>query len=553
MVNLIKYYVNFIKYHFCNIIQILYMDNIYKTINKLYDKQGFYEKYGTDTIIAIIIIFIFFIWTTYYYVLNHIPLLRVNWEQNKCNPAYIPFAGMIINDPNKSNLDVVRDNFINCTENILLTIIGYVLEPIYYIMSVFLELFGRIITSVNQSRSLFNDIRKNVSNTSSEIYGRTLNITMPMVKQTIAIKSMFGKIQGILQTFLYTLFGNYMTLKAFAGSITELITKLVLIPLSITIAGLWASAWFFGATIPAALAATAIYIAIMIPLMIVVVAFSNILNVPAINIGGPPGRDGNRPSCFDKNTLIKMYNNESKYICNIKPGEILHDGSIVTGTMKLSSCYQKIYNLNNIIVSGCHRIYHDTMDWIYVSDHPDAVEIFDYTENIIYCLNTDTNIIKINDMKFSDWDDLDDKEIEQIKQKCLFLPKNIYNKDIHKYLNNGLEKNTLIRLKNNNIKKINNIEVNDILYNGEIVLGIIEIDSKYTFGIKEYQFGNTKLKCSNNIQIYNKKFGYINTNDLTGSPIITPDYLYQLVTNSGYYYIDNIKIYDYNAGIEKYL
>ena len=549
MVNLTKYYVNYIKYHFCNIIQILYMDNIYKTINKLYDKQGFYEKYGTDTIIAIIIIFIFFIWTTYYYVLNHIPLLRANWEENKCNPAYIPFAGMVINDPNKSNLDVVGDNFINCTENILLTIIGYVLEPIYYIMNVFLKLFGRIITSVNQSRSLFNEIRKNVSNTSNEIYGRTLNITMPMVKQTIAIKSMFGKIQGILQTFLYTLFGNYMTLKAFAGSITELITKLVLIPLSFTIAGLWASAWFFGATIPAAIAATAVYIAIMIPLMIVVMSFSNILNVPAINIGGPPGR----PSCFDKNTIIKMYNNESKYISNIKPGDILHDGSIVTGTMKLSSCYQKIYNLNNVIVSGSHRIYHDTMDWIYVSDHPDAVEIFDYTENIIYCLNTDTNIINIDDNKFSDWDDLDDTELEQIKQKCLFLPKKIYNKDIHKYLNNGLEKNTLIRLKNNNIKKINNIEVNDILYNGEIVLGIIQIDSKYTFGIKEYQIGNTKLKCSNNIQIYNKKFGNINTNDLIGSPIISQDNLYQLITNSGYYYIDNIKIYDYNAGIEKYL
>ena len=65
--------------------------DIYSNINKLYDKQGFYELYGIDLLIALAIIFIFLTWTSYYFILNHLPPIKNNWGKHRCNPFYMPF------------------------------------------------------------------------------------------------------------------------------------------------------------------------------------------------------------------------------------------------------------------------------------------------------------------------------------------------------------------------------------------------------------------------------------------------------------------------------
>ena len=46
------------------------MDNIYKNINELYTKGGFLERYGSDLLITILIILIFFIIFSYFLIMN---------------------------------------------------------------------------------------------------------------------------------------------------------------------------------------------------------------------------------------------------------------------------------------------------------------------------------------------------------------------------------------------------------------------------------------------------------------------------------------------------
>ena len=124
------------------------MDNIHKTLNNLYNKKGFYEKYGVDLIITIIIIYIFLISTTYFHMLNYLPQIKANWETEKCNPLYLPFAGFIINDKNKSKLDIVSENFSDCVQNILTSIVGEAFKPIYYIMNVMNNTFKGMTNDV---------------------------------------------------------------------------------------------------------------------------------------------------------------------------------------------------------------------------------------------------------------------------------------------------------------------------------------------------------------------------------------------------------------------
>ena len=67
------------------------MNNIDKTINKIYEKKlTFTGRYGSDLVIALIIVYIFLVGITYYHVLNHLPDIKANWPKNKCNPLYLP-------------------------------------------------------------------------------------------------------------------------------------------------------------------------------------------------------------------------------------------------------------------------------------------------------------------------------------------------------------------------------------------------------------------------------------------------------------------------------
>ena len=74
---------------------VLESESTFKKINELYNKKGFIDKYGADIWLTIIICLIFFCITSYYYVLNNIEPIKANWANEKCNPAVLPFAGLI--------------------------------------------------------------------------------------------------------------------------------------------------------------------------------------------------------------------------------------------------------------------------------------------------------------------------------------------------------------------------------------------------------------------------------------------------------------------------
>lgn len=518
------------------------MDNINNIINKIYKKDvklpTFMGKYGIDLFISIIIVLVFFIAISYYYVINHLPNIKANWDKNKCNPVYMPFAG-IISNTDKSNLEVVGENFETCTQNILISIASEAFKPIYYAMNTLTSGLTEMTQATTAIRAFFNKIRVDVANTSESISGRTLNVTIPFVKQIIYFKNMIAQFNGLLTASLYTFFGSYLTGWSLLGAIIELV-KIILIAVAAAIAaalGIPFVGWAIAAPI----------IAFQIAILVFFIPVSGSFN--SISWNSMP-----MSACFDKYTQIPMSHpiGTNKNICDINIGDKLSDGSRVTGIMKMSSYGETVYNLNGVLVTGLHRVYHETSGWIKVADHPDSIRIQDYRESIVYCLNTDTKVIKIGEQTFSDWDDLDDKDLAQIN-KFNIIDKDINNSDIHPYLDNGFGEDTPIEIQDGNIIKIKDIEVNDVLRFGERVLGIIKIDANNINSIKEYLINGIPIISTTNIQMFNEYLGSFNIDSLEGTPKIVDGYLYQLITDKGSFHINGTKVSDYNFGIEKYL
>lgn len=318
--------------------------------------------------------------------------------------------------------------------------------------------------------------------------GRIMNVSISLQKIIISTKDIIGKIQGVMTAGLFTTLGAFYTLQALMGAIAQMIITILIVLAAIIIA-LWAVPFTWGA----AGAMTAVFLAISIPMAIILVFMLDYLKVkPDLSIP--------KIKCFDKYTLLDMDDGSQKKIIDIKIGDILINGNKVTGKIKVLKEGSEMYQLNGVIVSDSHIVNYGSK-WIKVSEHPYSIKISGYEESFLYCLNTTNKTITINNTIFTDWDEIYGESIEIIKTKCNLNN----NSDIHKYLDGGFIGNTKITLKNGEDKKIKNIVVGDILSEGEIVYGVVEIDGLNLNSQYKYYLGNNvTIEGGSNFYLYEK-------------------------------------------------
>ena len=420
--------------------------NFYEYFKNLYSSQDYLDKYGIDLFITSIALFIFFIAISYFYVMSKIEPIKENWSQNKCNPAYMPFAGQIVRPKNQTQLEFTATNFTRCVNQVLAAVVAQFLSPVYYLTDKIVGVFKQLLKSVDTMRYLMTYIRLKFQTIVQHIMNKILNVFIPMQKLLIKFKDALAKVVGVAVAGLYTAMGAFLALKSFMGSFLTIIIAALVLAVAAIIA-----LWILPFTWPAAAAGTVFFLLISIPTAIIAGWMGHILSLTSRAVPSKPGK----PSCFDKNTVIETIDGEIS-IKNIKPGTILKNGSKVDATFKCALNGQKMYRINNVIVSESHKVFHEKLGWIFTSQHPDAKEILDYREQYIYCLNTNNKRIIINNTKFLDWDELE--PIDIIKLKNLnYLSHNCSLSKIHTTLESGLSKNTMIELIDGHIIPIKNI------------------------------------------------------------------------------------------------
>jgi len=281
--------------------------------------------------------------------------------------------------------------------------------------------------------------------------------------------------------------------------------------------------------------------------MAMIVAWANHVLQVAEGKRKVPGK----PGCFDEDTPIETEKGIIR-IKKLKPGMILKKGEKVTAVFNIALRDKKMYYLDNIIISGSHKVFHDKKGWISIEKHPDAKLIKDYRKPVIYCYSTNSKRLHIGKHKFLDWDDLEPLDIIKLKN-MRYLRKNSSMTDIHKNLESGIDGNTLIELENGNSVKIKHIKINDQLYFGERVIGLVKIETKDIASIKQYNLKNLEIIGAPNLHFKDSDLGILNTLNTTGKEVPKPKYLYHILTDSGYFMLNGYKMRDYNSAIENIL
>jgi len=266
-------------------------------------KNKVQDDYVHDLLWTVLILFLFCCANAYLKIRANTKMIRVNWIDYRCNPAYIPFAGMIMkpNDSFQDQVQFANENFEFCVQNELKSISSMFMEPLYYTQSVATSTLNGIATALDAMRALINNIRTALSSIIADIMSRVLNVMQPVVGMMINARDMMGKIQGIATTALYTLYGTYDTLLSGLRSVFEIIV-IILIAMGAVIVALWiavAIAIAFGpfgipfviASTAGAVAMTAIYVGLAIPLGIIAHFLAETMHIQGLSlVPSPPSR-----------------------------------------------------------------------------------------------------------------------------------------------------------------------------------------------------------------------------------------------------------------------
>lgn len=125
----------------------------------------------------------------YTYLESRLDDLKANWIQYRCNPLYMPFAGLVGVD--------VAGNFTRCTMKSFQDYLGFILDPIQHLFATFLGMFASIANSLQGLRAAFNGIRNGFLAVVTQIYGKLNNTMTAMQYLMIRIRTVMMRTMGI--------------------------------------------------------------------------------------------------------------------------------------------------------------------------------------------------------------------------------------------------------------------------------------------------------------------------------------------------------------------
>ena len=545
-------------------------------INSIYNNLTYDDFAGTDVTISCLLIIVLLTTISYFYIKIHLKSIQKKWKQERCNPFYMPFAGWIAAPKNSSWWKYTETNFNFCLGQILKEVFEAATYAINLTEKAILDLEKVIIEAINELLALIAYIERLLMELIQSIFNKINKILIVLTKIAYSIKDIFDRNHSMFTIIMYSIEAIWNTI----GSISDLIWQVIvdfftcIFTLAIKLFELAFKFLMFEEFI-----FVIVFMILSLTGGIAIIVIFTVLGLLVSWLGpinelifhNSPARfprfyDGpvskaksiyNKVKhifCFHKLTPIPL-NNKYLPIYKVDPGMQLMNGQTITTTLILDSKKEIMYKLDNTIVSGSHSVYHN-YTWILVKDHPDAIRL-GKQNNPIYCLNTLNKVIKLNSTTFSDWDDIEDNDLLIINKH---LPRHMTLKkieDIYSTLESGLHPDTPIELDTGMSVPLHKIQLNNQLKGGIIVTGLVKSINKDIL-LYSHKLNNIECIGTHNISyikddtIHCQLQTSLISNANLSTQLYSGKYLHHIITDKGYFYLNDTMIKDYYYGMEQF-
>jgi len=162
-------------------------------------------KFG-DILFSLIIILLFVVMYVFSVLSSGLKNIQEKWPEYRCNPMMMPFASTF--GPQGTD---TTSNFSTCVQSQMTGLMGTLMEPVNYAMSLGNTISGGITTAIDDVRKLVSSLRDMITSIVTQIFGVFMNILIQVLHLIVKMKDLGSKVVGVMATCMYLISGMQKT------------------------------------------------------------------------------------------------------------------------------------------------------------------------------------------------------------------------------------------------------------------------------------------------------------------------------------------------------
>lgn len=156
-----------------------------------------------DEVIVLITTFVAILTSLYLFALSRVQFLKKNWVEYRCNPIYMPMAGLVG--------DSVITNFTKCTMKGFQDYAGFVMDPLMGEFAVVNETLDEVGGAMNSMRSMMSGVRGGFLGIIGSVFGKIQNLMSQFQYIIIRMRTLLSRIVGVMLSFIYVFYTGMET------------------------------------------------------------------------------------------------------------------------------------------------------------------------------------------------------------------------------------------------------------------------------------------------------------------------------------------------------
>ena len=147
-----------------------------------------------ETIIFAVVTIVAIGASTYLFALSQVDHLKRNWVKYRCNPIYMPMAGLVGQD--------IFTNFTKCTMKGFHEYAGFMMDPIMAEFDTVGSTIGELGSALRDMRTTMSSMRGGFLGIVGSVFGKIQNLMSSIQYIIIRMRTLLSRIMGVMMSFM---------------------------------------------------------------------------------------------------------------------------------------------------------------------------------------------------------------------------------------------------------------------------------------------------------------------------------------------------------------
>lgn len=202
----------------------------------LYKHRGYFDTYGSDVFVSMGLGALTIAITSYASYQSVLAQVRSNWNEHKCNPIYMPFAGIIMPQPGMSTADNTIQNFSYCIHQDAAMVFQVAMLPIEFCIFMTIEFMDMVMESILAFIRLMKWLSDQIGGFFASTYNKLLYFIIPLVEMVVHMRDALSKITAIALTSVFVTMTVYNTAVSGLINVMNILCDLLIALISVIVA-----------------------------------------------------------------------------------------------------------------------------------------------------------------------------------------------------------------------------------------------------------------------------------------------------------------------------